>query len=110
MDNATDLTFDFIVVGGGSGGCVCAGRLTESDSVSVALLEAGGHDDSWLVNTPAAFFLMVGSGLNNWQFSTVPQRGLNGRRGYQPRGKGLGGSSAINAMVYIARTMTTGPP
>jgi choline dehydrogenase-like flavoprotein len=96
-----DTTFDFVVVGGGSGGCVCAGRLSEDASVSVALLEAGGRDDSWLVRTPAAFFLMVGSALNNWQFSTVPQRGLNGRLGYQPRGKGLGGSSAINAMVYI---------
>jgi len=96
-----ESAFDFVIVGGGSGGCVSAGRLSEDPSVSVALLEAGGRDDSWLVRTPAAFFLMVGSPLNNWQFSTVPQRGLNGRLGYQPRGKGLGGSSSINAMVYI---------
>jgi choline dehydrogenase-like flavoprotein len=67
----------------------------------VALLEAGGKNDNWVVTTPGALALMVPSKLNNWAFDTVPQAGLNGRIGYQPRGKGLGGSSAINAMVYI---------
>jgi choline dehydrogenase-like flavoprotein len=97
----TNDTLDFLVVGGGSAGCVVASRLTEDADTSVCLLEAGGHTDDWLVNTPAAFFMMVGSPIHNWHFQTVAQRGLNGRRGYQPRGKGLGGSSAINAMVYI---------
>jgi choline dehydrogenase-like flavoprotein len=67
----------------------------------VALIEAGGRDDNWIVTTPGALALMVPSKLNNWAFDTVPQSGLNGRVGYQPRGKGLGGSSSINAMVYI---------
>jgi choline dehydrogenase-like flavoprotein len=65
------------------------------------MLEAGGSDDSWIVNTPAALFLMVGSPINNWHFETEPQRSMNNRIAYQPRGKGLGGSSSINAMVYI---------
>jgi len=94
-------TFDFVVVGGGSGGSAVAGRLSEDPKTSVALLEAGGRNDNWVVTTPGALALMVPSKLNNWAFDTVPQAGLNGRIGYQPRGKGLGGSSAINAMVYI---------
>src|ERR1700736_1682331 len=94
-------TFDFVVVGGGSGGCAVAGRLSEDPKTSVALLEAGGAGDNWVVTTPGALALMVPSKLNNWAFDTVPQAGLQGRIGYQPRGKALGGSSAINAMVYI---------
>jgi len=94
-------TFDFVVVGGGSGGCAVTGRLSEDPKISVAVLEAGGTGDNWVVTTPGALALMVPSKLNNWAFDTVPQAGLNGRTGYQPRGKGLGGSSAINAMVYI---------
>jgi choline dehydrogenase-like flavoprotein len=94
-------TFDFVVVGGGSGGCTVAGRLSEDPATSVAVLDAGGRNDNWVVTTPFALALMVPGKLNNWAFDTVPQAGLNGRIGYQPRGKGLGGSSAINAMVYI---------
>jgi choline dehydrogenase-like flavoprotein len=94
-------TFDFIVVGAGSGGCAVAGRLSEDRETSVALLDAGGPNDNWVVTTPFALALMVTGKINNWAFNTVPQAGLNGRIGYQPRGKGLGGSSAINAMVYI---------
>jgi len=94
-------TFDFVVVGGGSGGCAVAGRLSEDPKTSVAVLDAGGKNDNWVVTTPFALVLMVAGNVNNWAFNTVPQAGLNGRIGYQPRGKGLGGSSAINAMVYI---------
>ncbi len=93
--------FDFVVVGGGSGGCAVASRLSEDPQTSVALLEAGGKNDNWVVTTPGALVLMVAGKVNNWALETVPQPGLNGRIGYQPRGKGLGGSSAINAMVYI---------
>src|SRR6202035_81471 len=93
--------FDYIVVGGGSAGCVVASRLSEDSKLNVCLLEAGNAGDNWIVNTPLATALMLPTKINNWAFETVPQAGLNGRRGYQPRGRALGGSSAINAMVYI---------
>jgi choline dehydrogenase-like flavoprotein len=94
-------SFDFVVVGGGSAGCAVASRLSEDPATSVALLEAGGKDDNWVVTTPGAMIFQIAGPVNNWAFNTVPQKGLNGRTGYQPRGKGLGGSSSINAMVYI---------
>jgi choline dehydrogenase-like flavoprotein len=93
--------FDYIVVGGGSAGCVVASRLSEDSKVSVCLLEAGGAGNNWVVKAPIGIAIQVPSKTNNWAFETVPQPGLNGRIGYQPRGKALGGSSAINAMVYI---------
>ena len=92
---------DYLVVGAGSAGCVVAGRLSEDAAARVALLESGGRGDSLLVKTPAAVVAMLPTRLNNYALETVPQPGLNGRRGYQPRGKGLGGSSNINAMVYV---------
>jgi choline dehydrogenase-like flavoprotein len=92
--------FDYVVVGGGSAGCVVASRLSEDPGIRVALIEAGGKGDGWVITTPAAGIFTVPTRLDNWAFETEPQRGLNGRRGYQPRGKSLGGSSAINAMVY----------
>jgi hypothetical protein len=97
----TETAFDFVIIGGGSAGSVLAGRLTENPNISVCLLEAGGEGNSWLVNTPAAAVISIPTKINNWAFETIPQKGLNGRRGYQPRGKCLGGSSAVNAMVYI---------
>lgn len=93
--------FDFVVIGGGSGGCVVAGRLSEDPAVSVCVLEAGGGGNSAVINLPIGTVAMMPTTLNNWALETVPQPGLGGRRGFQPRGKALGGSSAINAMVYV---------
>ena len=93
--------YDYLVIGGGSAGCVLAARLSEDQTVRVALLEAGGVDSSVLIHCPAGLALMAKTRGINWAFETVPQPGLGGRRGYQPRGKVLGGSSSINAMIYI---------
>ncbi len=99
MSAATE--FDYIVVGGGSAGCVLAARLSEDPQVSVCLLEAGGVDKSVLIHCPAGLAVLAQTGSANWGFETVPQPGLGGRRGYQPRGRVLGGSSSINAMIYV---------
>lgn len=92
--------FDYVIVGGGSAGCVLANRLSEDPSLRVCLLEAGPADRSPLVHTPVGALALVPRKHLNWAYNTLPQSGLNGRRGYQPRGKVLGGSSAINAMIY----------
>ena len=94
------MEFDYVIVGAGSAGCVLAARLSEDPAVQVCLIEAGKPDDSALISTPAGIALMGPRKLFNWGFETVPQPGLNGRRGYQPRGKTLGGSSSVNAMIY----------
>lgn len=97
----SDPAFDVVVVGGGSAGSVLAARLSEDPATRVCLLEAGGPDTSVLIHCPAGIALLARTGTANWGFETVPQAGLGGRRGYQPRGKTLGGSSSVNAMIYL---------
>ncbi|AGK47323.1 GMC oxidoreductase family protein [Burkholderia thailandensis MSMB121] len=97
------MQYDYIIVGAGSGGASLAGRLADAcPDATIALIEAGGHTErNLLVNMPVGIAALVPFRLGtNYGYETVPQPGLGGRRGYQPRGRGLGGSSAINAMIY----------
>lgn len=95
------MEFDYVVVGAGSAGCVIASRLSEDPTVNVCLLETGGPDSSALIQAPAGVVALMPTKFVNYAYQTVPQKGLGGRRGFQPRGKTLGGSSSINAMLYV---------
>src|SRR5262245_12372995 len=92
--------FDYIIVGAGSAGCVLAARLSQDPDVRVALVEAGGPDDAPELKIPVAFPQLFKTKYD-WDFATEPEPALGRRRIYLPRGKTLGGSSAINAMIYI---------
>lgn len=94
------LNYDYVIVGAGSSGCVLAHRLSEDPNVSVCIIEAGGSHKNPVVTIPMALFIAVRSKIKNWAYKTVPQKGFKGRKGHQARGKTLGGSSAINAMIY----------
>jgi choline dehydrogenase-like flavoprotein len=91
--------YDYIIVGGGSAGCVMARRLSDQPNVKVLLLEAGKRDWHPFIHMPAGFAKLTGT-LANWGYSTVPQRHLDGREVWYPQGKILGGSSSINAQIY----------
>ena len=93
--------FDYIVIGAGSAGCVLANRLSEDPGTRVLLLEGGGSDRSVLIQMPAALGIPMFMPRFNWGFESDPEPGLDGRRMNCPRGKGLGGSSSINGMVYV---------
>jgi len=96
-----ETEFDYIIVGAGSAGATLAARLSEDKDVSVCLIEAGISHKHFSVSTPGLGLINMVTKKRNWAFETVPQKGLNGRKGYQPRGKMLGGSSGSNAMIYI---------
>ncbi len=93
-------TYDYIIIGAGSAGCVLAARLTEDSHTRVLLLEAGGRDTAKEIHIPAAFSKLYKTDVD-WNYSTEPEPFLNDRRLYWPRGKMLGGSSSMNAMIFI---------
>ncbi len=95
------MEFDFIVVGAGSAGCVLANRLSANPKNRVALLEAGGRDMSPWIHIPIGYFKTMGNPKTDWCYYTQPDPGLNGRSIAWPRGKTLGGSSAINGLLYV---------
>jgi choline dehydrogenase len=95
-----DADYDYVIAGAGSAGCVLAARLSEDPKVRVLLVEAGPRAEPLLVRIPAAFFKLFRS-RHDWAYETEPETDAGGRRLFMPRGKIIGGSSAINAMIYI---------
>ena len=96
----TGKAVDYVIVGAGSAGCVLAARLSADPGVRVLLLEAGGPDTRREIRIPAAFSRLFKSDFD-WAYETEPQVRFDGRRLYWPRGKGLGGSGSMNAMLYV---------
>jgi len=101
MTSSDSATYDFIVSGAGSAGCVVAARLSESGRYSVLLLEAGPEDTAFWIKVPMGYPMLFTNPRINWMFESEPEPELEGRRMYQPRGKVLGGTSSINGMIYI---------
>lgn len=94
-------TFDYIIVGAGSAGCVLANRLTQDPDVNVLLLEAGGKDDYHWIHIPVGYLYCIGNPRTDWLYRTEAEAGLNGRSLGYPRGRVLGGCSSINGMIYM---------
>ncbi|MEP6869599.1 MAG: GMC family oxidoreductase N-terminal domain-containing protein, partial [Novosphingobium sp.] len=96
-----EAAYDYIVVGGGSAGCVIAARLSEDPAVRVLLLEAGPRDTNPWIHIPLGYGKLFKHKRLNWLYETMPEPNLAGRRIGQPRGKVLGGSSSINGLIYV---------
>ena len=94
-------SFDYIVIGAGSAGCVLANRLTEDGRHTVLVVEYGGSDNSLFIRMPSALSIPMNDARYNWFYRTEPEPNLNHRRLHTPRGKVLGGSSSINGLVYV---------
>ena len=97
----SEPTFDFIIVGAGTAGCLLANRLSRDPSRRVLLIEAGGKDDYHWVHIPVGYLYCIGNPRTDWLYQTEPAAGLNGRTLRYPRGKVLGGCSSINGMIYM---------
>ncbi|MCW5626599.1 MAG: GMC family oxidoreductase, partial [Burkholderiales bacterium] len=99
--NMVEETFDYVIVGAGTAGCVLANRLSADPAVRVLLLEAGGPDDYFWIHVPVGYLYTIGNPRTDWCFKTEPEPGLNGRSIGYARGKVMGGCSSINAMIYM---------
>ena len=101
MAGAMEGEFDYIIVGAGSAGCILANRLSADPTKRVLILEAGGRDNWIWFHIPVGYLFAIGNPRSDWLFKTEPEEGLNGRSLNYPRGKVIGGSSSINAMIYM---------
>ena len=97
----SDGSFDYVIVGAGSAGCVLANRLGEDPAARILVLEAGRSEKAVIVDMPAALSIPMNTKRFNWGMKTEPEPGLDGREVNLPRGKGLGGSSSINGMCWV---------
>src|SRR5262245_32586975 len=101
LADVANARFDYIVVGAGSAGCVLANRLSADPAVRVLVLESGGADNWIWFHVPVGYLFAIGNPRSDWLFKTEPEAGLNGRAINYPRGRVIGGSSSINAMIYM---------
>ena len=97
----SDTTFDYVIIGAGTAGCLLANRLSRDPRHRVLLIEAGGKDDYHWIHIPVGYLYCIGNPRTDWLYQTEPDEGLNGRKLRYPRGKTLGGSSSINGMIYM---------
>ena len=100
MTGSDDNTYDYVIVGAGSAGCVLASRLTEDGKRTVLLLEAGPEDRYVWIHIPIGYAKTMFHPVYNWMFYTEPEPNMKNRKVYWPRGRGLGGSSSINGLIY----------